>query len=281
MKKLIQTFAVGSLVIFSAASWGADRSDAVPVQVMQAKKAPAQASNEQNFLDVLERKGVVKVLGQKSLPFHIGGKEEKMTAVGVKTADGNKVVAYKIGDLLVIGAVFDSNGRNLAVLNKQDVIPVEDLSKVVSRVDKEAAVIEEGANKDAPLIYVFSEPVCPACKAFAQGIQPLVDQGKLRVKWVLVSFLSKQSPNKIQALLDAEDPAKALVENYKNLKGHEGGIAPAPKVSAEVEKKIQAGLRLMQEAGIGGTPGIIIWKGGKWQLWDRSNIADLLNSKQG
>ena len=231
-----------------------------------------------NFLDVLVEKGAVKVLGSKEMMVNINGEPRKITAVGIKSGDGNKVVAYKIGELLVVGGVFDKDGRNLAVMHKTDVIPVEDLTSLVGRIDKEAVVIEEG-NRDAPVIYVFSEPVCPACKSFVEGIQPLIDQGKLRVKWVMVSFLSKQSPEKIQALLNAQDPVKALRENYKNLNGHEGGIKPADTMFPEVEKKIRAGLGLMKEAGIPGTPGIIVKKDGKWQLWDRSNFSDLLNSK--
>ncbi len=89
--------------------------------------------------------------------------------------------------------------------------------------------IAEG--KQGPVVYLFLDPNCPYCHKLYDQLQEKVAKGKLRLRVVVVGFLSPSSHAKAAAILSAADPRAALAKNESGFAIRdgrpEGGIAPA------------------------------------------------------
>jgi thiol:disulfide interchange protein DsbG len=89
--------------------------------------------------------------------------------------------------------------------------------------------IAEG--KQGPVVYLFLDPNCPYCHKLYDQLQGKVAKGKLRLRVVVVGFLSPSSRDKAAAILAAADPRAALAKNESGFAIRdgrpEGGIAPA------------------------------------------------------
>ena len=102
--------------------------------------------------------------------------------------------------------------------------------------------IEEGSK--GPILYDFLDPNCPYCHQTYVWLQNPVDGGQLRVRFVIVGFLSPSSKGKAAAILAAPEPLAALRRTEKGFamtqNGPEGGIEPADAaVIANVQKQLQ------------------------------------------
>ena len=102
--------------------------------------------------------------------------------------------------------------------------------------------IEEGSK--GPILYDFLDPNCPYCHQTYVWLLNPVDGGQLRVRFVIVGFLSPSSKGKAAAILAAPEPLAALRRTEKGFamtqNGPEGGIEPADAaVIANVQKQLQ------------------------------------------
>ena len=89
--------------------------------------------------------------------------------------------------------------------------------------------IQEGSK--GAVIYDFIDPNCPYCHQIYTWLRNPIDNGGLRVRFIIVGFLTPSSEGKAAAILSAADPVQALQENEVQFSmqrsGPQGGIAPA------------------------------------------------------
>lgn len=107
------------------------------------------------------------------------------------------------------------------------------------------------------VVYVLFDPNCPYCHVVYKESQAHLK--KFQFRWIPVGILTRSSPGKAAALLDAPDPVAALRENEDNFvmaRGKLGGIAPAPSISMATASKLEDNLMLLQSTGMAVVPKI-------------------------
>ena len=87
------------------------------------------------------------------------------------------------------------------------------------------------AGRSRPIIYDFMDPNCPYCHRLYQRLQKPIQEGKLRVRFIVVGVLTPSSRPKAATILSATHPLVALQKNEAGFsmtaRGPEGGITPA------------------------------------------------------
>ena len=191
----------------------------------------------------IEDKGVT-IVGQFDAP---GGMQ------GFAARAGDRPLALYLtpdGEHVIVGTMLDADGQNVSKPK------LDELVKTPSRADawaelEQAHWIGDG-DDDAPrTLYVFTDPNCPYCNALWKNSRPLIEQGVLQLRHVLVGVLSEDSLRKAAAILEADNPASAL-ETHE-LEFRNGGIKPV-EPSEESQALLRKHAQIMREAGATGTP---------------------------
>lgn len=183
----------------------------------------------------------------------------------VKSGTSYQVV-YGLGDYLLVGNLISPAGENMNAKYTDEYRPKIDLGKVVEQIKKQALVVVTGAGQ-APVLYAFADPNCIYCHRLYEAAQPLVEAGRLQIRWVMVAFLKKTSPGRAAAILLAEHPAQALHGNEEDFDAanEQGGIAPLTTIPADITAQLKTHAELMTQAGGTGTPTVIYRdKAGNW-----------------
>lgn len=168
--------------------------------------------------------------------------------------NGTSSIVYEVGGFVISGVVFDPQGNNVSSAFNEKYIPLPDADESVADIKKRGTIVKEGTSDRE--IYVFIDPECPHCSDYYKKTRQLIKDGKLTINWVVVGFLSKMSKQKAGYIVGAKDKVKAIQDI-------ELGYSPK-EASPDDQRKAQINQVLMQNAGIGGTPGIIYKKDGKW-----------------
>lgn len=179
---------------------------------------------------------------------------------------GQYTVLYSVDKYLVAGALISPTGRNLTADYQEQYAPKPDYASVVAELDKDKTVFPEGP-ATAPSVYVFADPNCIFCKRFYDDAKPLTTTGKLRVEYVLVSFLRPTSEGRAAAVLKAHEPAAAwsLNENNFDTAQEAGGLPPADAPGPDLATALKAHQDLMEKVGGHGTPTVLFKTAdGKW-----------------
>ena len=113
--------------------------------------------------------------------------------------------------------------------------------------------------RKGPVLTMFIDPNCIYCHLLYQQLQPLLAQGRLRARYVLVAVVKQSSFRKAAAILSARDPAAALALDQKNFNAQteEGGIEPDAAPDKTVTDRIRSNSMLMAKAGGTGTPTLL------------------------
>jgi thiol:disulfide interchange protein DsbG len=123
-----------------------------------------------------------------------------------------------------------------------------------------AAWVMQGAKAPAHLIYVITDADCPYCHELWLSLQPFYASG-LQVRYVMVGIVSRDSPGKAAAILEAPSPSLALDQDEKNwarLADDLGGGIPAlRKPKPATLAALSSNEELMSDLGLQGTPGLI------------------------
>lgn len=116
-----------------------------------------------------------------------------------------------------------------------------------------------GADKPKSIVYEFIDPNCTYCHKLWAMTQPYFDQG-LQVRYVLVGVISKTSPRKAAAILEAKDPVAAFRDSenrYGQTPAGGGAIEPLAHPAPETLQKIVTHAEMMRGLGFHGTPVLI------------------------
>lgn len=227
---------------------------------------------------------------------------EKANALSTSASQGNvKVISLFDGPAGsdIVGLVVQPNGRakEIAWANKDFTIlfPIAIDAKGASLNEKalsEQNVVLSPAKladklvaddigftvgTQGPVITAFMDPNCIFCNRFYNDVMPLVKQGKVRVRYVMVGFLKPTSIPRSVAILANKDPAKALDRDEKNFDAahEEGGAEPLKEANPEIEAKVAAYTALMGEAGPISTPTLVVCKAGQDVAIERGQPQDI------
>lgn len=180
--------------------------------------------------------------------------------------NGQHRIVYGDDGYLIMGRLISPEGENLSAQYTDQYVPKPDVSKVVDQLEAAGHLVQQGPD-DAPVLYVFADPNCIYCHRFYQQVKPMVDAGQLQIQWVMVGFLKDSSMGRAAAILSADEPAKALVENENGFEedSENGGIEPLDSPSQKLRDVIDEHYKQMSAAGGSGTPTVLYKKqGDQW-----------------
>src|SRR3989338_682261 len=112
--------------------------------------------------------------------------------VGPKSGPGRPMVMYvdKGGQYLFAGNLINANGQNLTDQYTQQYINTKIASQAALTIADQTHYFTQGKDTAAHKAYVFFDPNCSACHIFYSEVKPLIDAGKLQVRWIPLAFLN-------------------------------------------------------------------------------------------
>jgi thiol:disulfide interchange protein DsbG len=117
-----------------------------------------------------------------------------------------------------------------------------------------------GALMAANTVYVFFDPACPHCASLWMSAKPLAKT--LKVVWIPVGWLQRQSAPQGATILSAADPVAAMNENEASVLERKGGITVSPSLTDEALAKVKANTDLFNRLGQDSVP-LIVFKNGR------------------
>ncbi|TFH87483.1 thiol:disulfide interchange protein DsbG [Billgrantia azerbaijanica] len=153
-------------------------------------------------------------------------------------------------DYAIVGKLIDPQGKDVMGSQVHTLVWGPILEAAWSAFE-DTRFIPEGTDDASPIVYTLTDPNCPYCNALWKNSRSLIEQGELQLRHVLVGVLSEDSFRKAAAILESNDPIKALETHELNF--HDGGIEPVVP-SEESRELLTRHAQLMREAGATGTP---------------------------
>lgn len=165
------------------------------------------------------------------------------------------IYALPDGHHVVVGSLFDLDGRDLtdAAMAKAADSRFGDAQWNALQA---SPWVREGSADAGRVVYVFVDTRCPFCHRLWQAYQPLLPQGHVQVRNIIVGVISKDSRPEAAHILSAKDPAAAWNANEANF-GH--NPPPSGEAPTDAVAKVDANTRLFQQLGFVGTPALV-WK---------------------
>ena len=150
----------------------------------------------------------------------------------------------------IIGTLIDAQGNDVMENTVHSIVLGPILEAAWSSFES-TRFIAEGSDNASHIMYTLTDPNCPYCNALWKSTRPLIKQGELQLRHVLVGVLSEDSIRKAAAILESSDPARALEAHELNFDN--GGIEPVDP-SKESWALLSHHGQLMRETGATGTP---------------------------
>ena len=219
---------------------------AVSISLIALQSSLLHAETWPEPIRALEAKGA-RIVGSFDAPDGLRGYAAEYQNQGMAfylTPDGKHVLA---------GNLYDEKGKDLskAPLDKLVYAP---MAKEVWNKMENSTWIADGSKTAPRVIYLFSDPNCPYCNMFWEQARPWVKAGKVQLRHIMVGIIREDSPGKSAALLASQDPQKALQEHEAAGKGSK--LQALDKIPANIEAKLDANMKLMEELELSATPAI-------------------------
>lgn len=154
--------------------------------------------------------------------------------------------------------------------------------KFVSEVEKTAyfPVGREGA----PTLYMLADPQCPHCHATWKYLKPLVAQGKVLVKVILVDALPGSGPVAL-SLISQPNPGRAWWNGEGSETGHPvtPGASNGTQAERNGEKYLGINMQFLSAHKIEGTPwlGYVGNDGKVYEMEGDQNLPEFLSNMKG
>ena len=158
------------------------------------------------------------------------------------------------GKHVAIGTLFDATGNDLTNAPLQTATAPTLGASLWAELGK-ATWIAEGATHPKRIVYEFTDTECPYCHKLWQATQPLLANGDVQVRHIIVAVIAPKSLNRAATILGAADQ-KAMLHQHENSFGH-STVQPTADVPAVTMQRIAANEQLMHKLGIQGTPATI------------------------
>ncbi len=135
------------------------------------------------------------------------------------------------------------------------------------QMGKQLTFIQKGSH--GPIIYDFTDTNCPVCHLIYTTEAPLINEGKLTVRYVPVAMIKPSSMPEAVAILQAKDPVEKLqrVEQRIGDSMKTGKPAHLPRAivaiglashkTIELTKKIENNDDFLQKIGVNDLPDVI------------------------
>lgn len=139
-------------------------------------------------------------------------------------------------------------------------------AEVAQEVAKRQTIL---VGSQGPELTAFMDPNCIWCHKLYEDAAPLIKEGKLRLRVLLVGVIKASSPGKAAAILAAKDPAAALAEDEQKFDtaNESGGIAPAKHIPPAIASAIDANAKLLAQTGNPVTPTLLFKDhAGEWTI---------------
>lgn len=165
-------------------------------------------------------------------------------------ANGEPLAVYLLpdGKHVIVGSMLDAAGNDLTAAQLKQHLPEPEFAAAWPLLEQ-ATWVREGSPNAKRVVYVFTDPECPYCKAFWQAAQPYLGKD-VQLRHVIVGILKPTSMGKAARILTAANPSRALVEHEMF------GSEPLASIPADIRAKLEANSRLMQELGAPATPAV-------------------------
>lgn len=164
---------------------------------------------------------------------------------------GKQVVIYTSadGNVMLAGMMLDKSGKNLTAEYTEQFVAPPDYSAALADFNKAASVMIGKSSAKAELTVAF-DPNCGFCKVLHRLLEPAVNAGEVKVRYVPVAILGADSDRKSAALLESKD----VMGDVSTLAT--GGKAPL-STKPELLAKVQENTQLMRKHGFNGTPAVL------------------------
>src|SRR5450830_1531342 len=206
----------------------------------------AQAEDWPAPIKQIEAKGA-KILGKFDAPSGLTGYAAQYQNRGMAlylTADGKSVLA---------GNLYDAQGNDLSSAPLEKLVYAPMAKEVWAKMEK-SSWIQDGDTNAPRTVYLFSDPNCPYCNMFWEQARPWVDSGKVQLRHIMVGIIREDSAAKAAALFTAKDPQLALHDHEQAGKGSK--LKPLATIPADVQAKLDANMKLMEDLELSATPSI-------------------------
>lgn len=203
-----------------------------------------------------------------------------VTGYVVKGPKGRTGILYGLGDYAISGSILDKDGNDLTKQYASTELPKPDYANAARQLSASSYLVNEGP-ADKPEIYVFSDPNCPYCHKFWQQTRDWVDQGKVRIHWIMVGFLKPSSAGISATILTSDEPPRTMNAFESQRDRGPNRIEPMTNIPDNLKAVIDQHGQLMADLGFSGTPGVFFQNAdGNWQaitgLPDQAALAQAL-----
>ena len=167
-------------------------------------------------------------------------------------AESTIVYTTPDGQVLLAGLAINKAGKNLTAEYTALHVPKQDYTQTLKTFSAggEAAGVTFGSpNAKAEIIALF-DANCGFCKLLHRLVEPAVDAGELRVRYIPVAILGADSAPKGAGLLAAKDPKKLA-------SAMAAGVPAETSNDPALLAKVRANNELMKKSGFNGTPAVI------------------------
>lgn len=226
-------------------------------------KTDTASQTPSNQTDLDKAKSLVASVSQNKVTVEKVFEESttKQTGLVVNLPDGRKDIAWTNKEFsLLFPQALDKTGASLneKALTEQGVyVKAEEFAKML---EGKGFVV----GKSGPIVTAFMDPNCIFCHLFYKEIMPLVKEGKVRVRFIMVGFLKPSSIPRSVAVLASADQAKALDTDEMNFneKDEEGGLPPLKEERPDLVQKVNEDTQLMGKVGPISTPTLVACQNG-------------------
>jgi thiol:disulfide interchange protein DsbG len=222
----LSTLAVASLLTFQTALAQADELPA-PIKALEAKGATIKGS----FDAPGGLKGYAAEYQKQGMALYL-------------TPDGKHVLA---------GNLFNEKGEDLSDAPLQKLV-YEPMTKELWNQMENSTWIADGAKTAPKVIYLFSDANCPYCNMFWEQARPWVKAGKVQLRHIMVGVIREDSAAKAATLLADANPETALQKHEQA--GKSSTLKAMDKIPADIQAKLDANMKLMDDMGLSATPSI-------------------------
>ncbi len=162
---------------------------------------------------------------------------------------GRKKLTYtdETGRYLIVGRLIDIKARKdltqarIAELNRLSPEQMKELEKLVAFT----------AGNKGPVVYLVTDPDCPHCKRAEKILLPLVKEGKIQVKVIIMPLeaIHPEAKAKAVSIICEKKGLEGLISGYKGKQCEAG------------KQKVEAAIKTLPQLGIRATPTYIFSDG--------------------
>lgn len=237
-----------------------------------ASKSPPSSGNLENAKKLVAGASENKATAERI--FEGTGGMVGVVVAPAEGGNGQKGIAWMSpdGTVLFPGPALNNKGENVTERFAKEQLgqPEKPDTSAVNKADllKRAADASTGSfvqGKSGPVVTAIVDLNCSHCNTFFAGAQPLVDSGKLRVRYVLAGFLTSSSVPKAAAVLGAKDKVAAMKKAEADF-AKNGQGSPAPSFKPEHEATVKANNDLLAATGEPSTPYLLYCEKGSQQV---------------